>query len=157
MTEADRSIISSVREGMSVVDSEGSEIGTIELVKIADPEATTAQGQQEPTETPGPPVGPGSPPPFGTSGVPGGVPGGAASGMPGVTGVPATPAAFPTGDNEPDLPAPLAERLLREGYVKIDSKGLFRRDLYVGANQIGQVDGDVVHLSVPRSDLAKES
>lgn len=34
-----------VREGMSVVDADGNEIGTVEEFKMGDPEAITAEGQ----------------------------------------------------------------------------------------------------------------
>lgn len=158
MTEADRSIISSVREGMTVVDCEDSQIGTVELVKIADPEVTTTRGQRQPTEEQSAPGVGGAP--LASPGLPAGVPGSVAGGVPGTTGVPVAPPGFLSdgGGSEPDLPPALAERLLREGFVKVDSKGLFRRDLYVGANEITQVDDqDVVHLSAPRNELAKES
>jgi hypothetical protein len=38
--------ITKVREGMRAVDASGKEIGTVELVKLGDPEAVTTQGQQ---------------------------------------------------------------------------------------------------------------
>jgi hypothetical protein len=37
--------IAAVRQGMSVVDVAGERIGTVELVKMGDPEAVTPQGQ----------------------------------------------------------------------------------------------------------------
>jgi hypothetical protein len=37
--------IALVREGMRVIDSAGEEIGTVELVKMGDPEAVTAEGE----------------------------------------------------------------------------------------------------------------
>jgi len=56
----------------------------------------------------------------------------------------------------PTLPGPLAERLLRVGYIKITSRGLFRRPLYASAEQIDRVDSGAVHLSVARDNLAAE-
>jgi len=40
--------IESVREGMDVFDFTGARIGTVTSVKMGDPEAVTAQGQQPP-------------------------------------------------------------------------------------------------------------
>jgi hypothetical protein len=39
--------IAQVTEGMSVVDSTGAEVGTVERVKMGDPEAVTTAGQRE--------------------------------------------------------------------------------------------------------------
>ncbi|MFK3981654.1 hypothetical protein ACI2K4_14900 [Micromonospora sp. NPDC050397] len=58
--------------------------------------------------------------------------------------------------DEPDVPPDLAARLLRTGYLKVDSEGLLARDLYVEADQIAQVDRDVVELAVSRAELASE-
>jgi hypothetical protein len=40
-----RHLIAAVQDGMHVVDSTGEEIGTVELVKMGDPDAVTGQGQ----------------------------------------------------------------------------------------------------------------
>jgi hypothetical protein len=53
----------------------------------------------------------------------------------------------------PPLPRPIAERLLRVGYVKVDRKGIFAGDAYVPATDIDRIEGDTVHLSVPKSML----
>ncbi len=60
------------------------------------------------------------------------------------------------GKGEPDVPAPLAERLQRVGYLKVDASGLFARDLYVEAGQVAEVTGDEVRLSVNRDELIAE-
>lgn len=57
---------------------------------------------------------------------------------------------------EPYLPDELAERLLRTGFIKIDRKGLLKRDVYAAADEIDAVDGDLVRLSVPVDVLATE-
>ncbi|MEV0287032.1 MULTISPECIES: hypothetical protein [unclassified Kribbella] len=57
------------------------------------------------------------------------------------------------GGREPDVPEPLAARLLRTGFVKVDGKGLMGRDLYVTADQIDRVDGEAVHLNVTQQAL----
>lgn len=61
------------------------------------------------------------------------------------------------GGAEPDVPEPLAARLLRQGFVRVDAKGLLDRDLYVAADQIARVDGDQVHLSVSKEALIGEA
>jgi hypothetical protein len=64
-----------------------------------------------------------------------------------------------TGDErEPDVPGPARARLLRSGYIKVDSPGfLFETDRYVPADMIASVNGDTVHLRVPKDQLIKES
>lgn len=112
--------IGEVREGMRVVDSAERNVGTVELVKMGDAEAATAQGQ------------------------------------PGQRGlVDAIKEAF--GAGEPQVPDQWAARLMRIGFVKVDGKGLLDRDLYVPADQVAAVIGDVVHLSVTGEDLMRES
>jgi hypothetical protein len=56
----------------------------------------------------------------------------------------------------PRLPDPLAERLLRVGYIKMTSRGVLRRPLYASAEQTYRVDNGAVHLSVGREDLAAQ-
>ena len=65
--------------------------------------------------------------------------------------------AFVGDEREPDVPAPIRARLLRTGYIKIDSPGfLIETDRYVSAERIASVQGDTVHLRVPKDQLAKE-
>jgi hypothetical protein len=65
---------------------------------------------------------------------------------------------FVGDEREPDVPAPLRARLLRSGYIKVDSPGfLIETDRYVPADRIASVDGDTVHLRVPKDRLIKES
>ncbi|MFC7549188.1 hypothetical protein [Plantactinospora sp. GCM10030261] len=59
--------------------------------------------------------------------------------------------------DEPDVPADLAARLLREGYVKVDAPELLADDVYVAAGQIERVAEDVVVLGVSGDQLARES
>jgi len=56
---------------------------------------------------------------------------------------------------EPDVPGPIAARLLRLGYLKVDGKGL-EADRYVASDQIGEVDQGVVRLTVAKDELSKE-
>ncbi|MGH3502163.1 MAG: hypothetical protein ACRDQA_14945 [Nocardioidaceae bacterium] len=111
--------IGEVREGMEVVDATGTRIGTVDTIKMGDPEAETAQGQgrgrkRDPLSRFASTFGPGE---------------------------------------EPDLPPDLVDRLLRRGFVKVDSKGLLARDAYVEADRIDRVEGATVHLSVTRDEL----
>lgn len=145
-----------VKEGMKVLDSDGAEVGHVEFVKMADPDATTTPAEEPaPGEIPGvagmPMAAPGAVPGTGPGGVMGGIPGGA-----GVSNIPAG-LVQPEGGGEPVLPPALSERLRRQGYLKVDSKGLFKRDVYVGADQLDTVRGDVVILAVSKGELAKES
>jgi hypothetical protein len=58
-----------------------------------------------------------------------------------------------TGLEEPHLPPPFVDRLQRIGFLKVDRKGLFTRDVYVAATEIDRVDNDTVVLSVPQQML----
>jgi hypothetical protein len=118
----------------------------VSLVHLSDPGIITSEGQQ-PASGEVPPVAPTIPasPAGGIGG------GGAGVGTPG--GIFAVGAA---GATEPDVPAALAERLVRTGYIKI-GKGLFRHDLYVGADQIDRVSDDRVILMTAKDHLIKEA
>jgi hypothetical protein len=54
-----------------------------------------------------------------------------------------------------EMPEELRDRLLREGYVLLDTKGLFAVDRYILPEQIDSVTNDTLTLNVKRSDLAK--
>lgn len=111
-----------VHEGMTVVDSAGEKVGTVEGLKMGDPGTTTEQGNE-----------------FQDQGFLGDV-------------------AEVFGDErEPDVPGPVRARLLRTGYIKIDSPGfLIETDRYVPADQIASVSGDTVRLRVVKDALVKE-
>ena len=103
--------IEKVLEGMPVRDSQGNEIGKVEVVKMGDPGAVTTVGQDV--------------------------------------------------DKKPAVPPPFADRLVRIGYLKVDRKGLFARDVYVAATEIDHVEedavnGDKVILNVPQDMLLAE-
>lgn len=57
---------------------------------------------------------------------------------------------------EPDVPADLAARLLRAGYLKVSTGTDATGAVYVLAEQIAMVGGDTVRLSVPSAKLAPE-
>lgn len=52
-----------------------------------------------------------------------------------------------------DLPEQYRERMLRIGYIKIDSKGLFKSDCFAAADRLDRVEDDVVHLNIDSSEL----
>ncbi len=58
--------------------------------------------------------------------------------------------------DEPDVPADIAARLMRSGYLKVASHGLLSAHHYVEADQIADVN-EVVELTVTRAQLASES
>lgn len=54
-----------------------------------------------------------------------------------------------------DLPVEHRSRLLRTGYVVVNAKGLFHGRRYAAADEIGEVEGDTVHLTIPTQRLAR--
>ncbi len=61
----------------------------------------------------------------------------------------------PTNPDEDDRDRILDDRMLREGYVRVDSKGLFSKDVIVRPEQIASVQENIVHLNVPDDELPK--
>ncbi len=57
-----------------------------------------------------------------------------------------------TTDN---VPEELRDRLVHQGFVRIDANGLFAADRYVMPEQIDSVSGDGLMLNVTRDDLIK--
>ena len=57
-----------------------------------------------------------------------------------------------TSDN---VPEELRDRLVHQGFVRIDADGLFEADRYVMPDQIDSVSGDEVTLNVTREQLIK--
>lgn len=47
--------------------------------------------------------------------------------------------------------------MLRVGYLKVDHKGLFGKDLYVAGERVERVSDDTVHLGVSHDDLTAGS
>lgn len=106
-----------VREGMRVVDSTGSDVGTVREVRMADPQAVTTAGQGL-GETQGGDVDIAN-----------------------------------MFDRDSALPEQEQARLAREGYLRVDTGGIFSGDRYVAAEEVGSVSGDAVHLTVPSDRL----
>jgi hypothetical protein len=111
-----------IHEGMTVVDSAGEKVGTVEDLKMGDPGVATEAGNEPPD-------------------------GGFLGDVARVFG----------DEREPDVPGPMRPRLLRSGYIKVDSPGfLIESDRYVPADQIDSVTEDTVRLRVTKDMLVKE-
>lgn len=54
-----------------------------------------------------------------------------------------------------ELPEELRERLLHQGYVRLDANGLFAADRYIVPEQIASVSADGLMLNVTRDELLK--
>lgn len=57
-----------------------------------------------------------------------------------------------TDDN---VPAELRDRLVHQGFVRIDADGLFQADRYVMPEQIDSISGDALMLNVTKDELIK--
>jgi hypothetical protein len=53
------------------------------------------------------------------------------------------------------IPEELRERLLTEGYIRLDTKGLLAKDRFILPSQISSISGDEVQLMVGKDDLIK--
>jgi len=80
-------------------------------------------------------------------------------------------AARPAGDRQPDslidniaeaflpddgVPEELREKLLLQGFVRLDAAGIFASDRYITPEQIDSVSGDGLMLNVKKDDLLKK-
>jgi hypothetical protein len=54
-----------------------------------------------------------------------------------------------------DVPEEVREKLLHQGFVRIDVEGLFDADRYVVPEQIASVTGDALTLKVSKDELLK--
>lgn len=138
--------LSACHDGMTVIDVDGEELGTIALIGMphSDDERTVndefAEQYEQPPDLPIP------------------APGAGGGAMVGPAGAPlptelADRGPTRVGPAEPDVAAEIAQKLRHRGYIKVDSKGFFHRDRYVGADQIGRVEGNTLYLTVAKEDL----
>jgi hypothetical protein len=120
-------ILTQIYEGMTVYDRAGDKIGTVEYVYLGavSQEADKRGGGPETTSPPG---------------------GGESSLIEDFA-----KAIFPTDQ----VPEPLRQRLLRHGFIRIDSTGLFAADRYVMPDQLADVSEARVTLRVTRDELIK--
>jgi hypothetical protein len=54
-----------------------------------------------------------------------------------------------------DVPEPLRSQLLRDGYLHLDTKGLFAKDRYILPEQIARLTADGIQLNVTKDALIK--
>jgi hypothetical protein len=54
-----------------------------------------------------------------------------------------------------EIPTPLRDRLLREGYIRLDTKGLLAKDRFILPSQIASSFGDEITLNVDKDQLVK--
>jgi hypothetical protein len=120
-------IFERIREGMNVHDRNGDHIGKVEHVYFGSDAGTTQQHTAGAASAPDPSL----------------------RGNSFVDNI--AEAIF--GDD--DLPETLRARLINNGFLRIDSAGLFASDRYVMREQIASVSGDDVHLNVTRDELIK--
>jgi hypothetical protein len=58
-------------------------------------------------------------------------------------------------DDPNEIPETLRERLIYNGYVRIDTSGWFTKDVYAMPDQIESVSDDKVYLTVTADELVK--
>ena len=54
-----------------------------------------------------------------------------------------------------ELPQPLRDRLLTEGYIRLDTEGMLAKDRFILPEQIASAAGDEIMLNVAKDDLIK--
>ncbi|MGN6099653.1 MAG: hypothetical protein ACTHOR_00760 [Devosia sp.] len=54
-----------------------------------------------------------------------------------------------------DLPEVVRDRMLTEGYIRLDTEGLFSADRYIFPEQIDASSGDALMLNVSKDELMK--
>lgn len=114
-----------IREGMKVIDSTNKEIGTVEWVKFGDDDPLTPAPEAND-------IGPMERQRCDTL-------------------IDNIADAFRTDD----IPEEVREKLLMQGFVRIDAEGLFAEDRYVTPEQIERVSKDTLMLNVSKADLLK--
>ncbi len=114
-----------VREGMKVLDSSRKEIGKVEFVQFGNDDPSTPEIEADSVD---------------------GMEDGRAPSL-----LDTVAEAFRTDELDPEI----QERLLMQGFVRIDAEGLFASDRYVLPEQIGGVSGDELVLNVSKDQLLK--
>lgn len=54
-----------------------------------------------------------------------------------------------------ELPETLRDRLLTEGYIRLDTKGLLAKDRFILPSQIASTSANEINLNVAKDDLIK--
>ena len=120
-------IPSSIHEGMKVVDRSMHEIGTVETFRATDDDPEGAGGQ------------------------------GAVGVSPALEEDRNSLAAVLADVFAPDdeLPREMQEKAMREGFVRVDGRGLFSADRYIFPEHIDRVEGDRLVLNVEKDALLR--
>jgi len=114
-----------IEEGMKVFDRERHEIGRVEYVRFGDDDPTTPEVEAAAPNT-------------------------LDTGRD--TLLDSLAEAFGAND---DLPEEIRQKLLQQGFVRIDAKGIFAADRYVTPGQIASVSADGLTLNVSKDELVK--
>lgn len=119
-------LLAMVKEGMKVVDADGDDVGTVSYVQMAELNDQDNLASDDTVNV-------------GLFDVTDSDVGGGDRSLIDVVG----------GDDD------VTERMMRNGYVKIDAAGLFSGDKYVEPYQIAAVEGDTVRLAIDKDDIEK--
>jgi hypothetical protein len=158
-THTGTDILMRVQEGMKVYDAENHHVGKVRRVQMSggnDPADADRQAREAIGDTRAATAGTGAA--VAGSGATPAEPG-AMSAEPGAapiyedTLLGGVAEAFSPGD---DLPEELRARLLREGFVQIDSTGIFKADRFATPEQIADVADEGVMLNVTDDQLMKK-
>ena len=114
-----------VEEGMKVFDRERHEIGKVEYVQFGDDDPATTEVEAAAPNT---------------------------LDRRDRTLIDDMAMAFTAGD---DLPEELRQKLLQQGFVRIDANGIFAADRYVTPQQIASVSDGGLMLNVTKNELMK--
>ena len=115
-----------IEAGMKVFDRERHEIGRVEYVRFGDDDPTTPQVEAAAPNT-------------------------LETGRD--TLLDSLAEAFGAND---DLPEEIRQKLLQQGFVRIDAKGIFAADRSVTPGQIASVSADGLTLNVSKDELVKD-
>jgi hypothetical protein len=124
-----------VREGMTVLDHAGRRLGTVARIRMGDPQAVTTRGEAPPVTDVGVVVAP-------------------AEQTGGSLGIGAVAPVLGGTTFGADVPDPLAQELLRTGFVEVDGPELEGPARYVPGERIAEVSGDTVRLGPDASSTA---
>ncbi len=120
-----RELLAQIKEGMDVYDNDGDKVGTVRTVFVGEADDEAERDAEEQVGAPEPEV-------YGED-----------------TFLEDT---FEMIEGADEMPEELRERLLRHGYVRIDT-GLFSGDRYAMAEQIAGVSDEGVTLTVDGDNL----
>ncbi len=135
----DRKVLARIHDGMKVYDRDGKEIGKVDEVYLGEESAWATEHGEGPAtaRNQGPPM----------QGV-------ALARNPNESSPPFAGDIFAHLQSE-DIPNVLRNRLTREGYIRMEAKGLFASDRYILPDQIANVSDDRVNLKTTRDELVK--